>query len=461
MAQGQQDGDQGQQRPEKLDSQADRVEKKAENRASTEAEGGKDSFYEDVAKRSRALTKSRENGLRTGTHELLGTPTIDGTAIKGGAPSKATITEQRLKEQMQQDASDSGKPGSAEQTGTVVDYKPVQNSKSSFSLSMDYIEQPDTRTPVEKLGDFMQAATHRATDPEGWKAWAQGEINKFAGIGAGLNEAKEETKAAVAAGWKALTDGTVVEFLSHPNAINAPVFKTVANAFDALSKGPEAVNHAFGALGRVVINASEGYSNLPDYEKGKVIGNIMFGMVNPEGSTEGAEAALKVADKVATHVDKAVMNTVQQTLKAVEEAAKSAPEVAQQTRQMLYDYLKSKGLTGPELEAAGIPKGYFDGLPGAQQARADNGILKMTSGPEGMGPEVPKKPGLEATETQSLEGQGNFAELMAALQRNARQEGARTLRVECEFKNRRLEDIWVRRHHPAKQGSKYITEKEL
>ena len=52
----------------------------------------------------------------------------------------------------------------------------------------------------------------------------------------------------MAAGWKALTDGTVVEFLSQPNAINAPVFKTVANAFDAMSKDPEAVNHAFEAL---------------------------------------------------------------------------------------------------------------------------------------------------------------------------------------------------------------------
>ncbi len=258
-----------------------------------------------------------------------------------------------------------------------IDYTPKQISDHFFVLGINKQAEADTRTPGEKLQDFMQAATRRATDPEGWKAWAQGEINKFGGIGAGLNEAKEETKAAVAAGWKALTDGTVTEFLSHPNAINAPVFKVVQNAFEAMSKDPDCVNKAFETLGKVVIKASEGYSNLPDSEKGKVIGKVMFGMINPEGSTKDAEAVVKIADQIATHVDSAVWDTAAQAMKAAQQVAKSSPEIAQQTKQMLLDYLTSKGLRGPELEYAGIPKGYFDGMQPFEQANTNDGILKM------------------------------------------------------------------------------------
>ena len=84
-------------------------------------------------------------------------------------------------------------------------------------------------------------------------------------------------------------------------------------------------------------------------------------MINPEGSTEGGELALKIADGVATHVDAAVMKTIQQSLKAINEA--SSAEMAQQTKQMLYEYLRAKGLTGPELEYAGIPKDFFKNVP--------------------------------------------------------------------------------------------------
>lgn len=144
-----------------------------------------------------------------------------------------------------------------------------------------------------------------------------------------------------------------------------------------------------------------------------------------------------------------------------------------------------------------------------ETARADDGILRMTK-PEG--PEIPKKSGkLEPIENlketplpkdyapvkltqealgmkssfqtfevfksmkngvqtvavdyvrnpESLKGQGSFTELMACLERNARSEGAKVLRVECEFKNADLEKIWVRRHKPTREGDKYITEKKL
>lgn len=361
--------------PEQVES-GERTVSGAEQNARREAESSKDDYYESITKQARALKKARVDGIRTSTHEDFGTPTIDGddgTLIRGGAPGPATLSKEQLQQRINnENGMKPGEPsaiGSAENTGKVIDYKIVQESKTSFSLGMDYEDDASTtRNPIEKLGDFMQAATRRASDPEGWKSWAQGEIDKFAGIGAGLNEAKEETKAAVAAGLKALTDGTVVEFLSQPNAINAPVFKTVANAFDAMSKDPNAVNKAFEALGHVVMKASEGYSNLPDHEKGKVIGKVMFFMVNPEGSTEGAEAAARVADHVATHVDTTIWNTIEQAMKAMKDMA---PDLAAETKQALYDFIKETGLSGPELEAAGVPRDYFASMN--EHAAGDKG----------------------------------------------------------------------------------------
>lgn len=212
------DSQEKQKSPELMES-GDKGDSKAEGKTSGEAETGKDNYYESITKEARALKKARESGVRTETHKEFGTPTIDGdegTLIPGGAPSPATITDA----QRQALTKDAAAVGSVEQTGKVLDYKVVQKSKSSFALGMDYEDKdPDTRTPIDKLGDFMEAAKRRATDPEGWKAWAQGQINKLGGIGEGLNEAKDETKAAVAAGWKALTDGTVVEFLSQPSTL--------------------------------------------------------------------------------------------------------------------------------------------------------------------------------------------------------------------------------------------------
>lgn len=323
---------------------------------SSEAESGKKDFYENQTKQARALKKARSEGVRTSTHVEFGTPTIEGegTLIRGGAPSPATIRDNAQREQEK----NSGVRHSTEQTGTIIDYKIKQESESSFSLGMDY-EDAGANLPLSKLGEFMEKAGRRATDPEGWKLWSQGEINKFAGIGAGLNEAKDETKAAVAAGWKALTDGTVVEFLSHPSAINTPVFKTVAGAFDAMSKDSNAVNKAFEALGQVVIKASEGYSDLPDAEKGKVIGKVMFGLINPEGSTEGAEAAEKIADRVAKNVDKTVLNCADETIQSLKN---TAPNISNQGKQALYDYQTTKGRSLAELKAAGFSDNYMNAV---------------------------------------------------------------------------------------------------
>lgn len=113
----------------------------------------------------------------------------------------------------------SAEPGPAEETGTVIDYKPTQTGEKSYALGMDYEEERDTRSVYEKLADFGKASAARATDPEGQQAYIQGQLDKIIGIGEGLNIAKDSTKAAVVAGWTALTDGTVANFLQTPSMI--------------------------------------------------------------------------------------------------------------------------------------------------------------------------------------------------------------------------------------------------
>lgn len=144
--------------PEPMESGCKGVSK-AERITSSEAESGKESFYEAQTKRARALKKARGEGVRTETHNEFGTPTIEGdesTLIPGGAPSRSTLLE------IQRQTLGHGRaaPVTAEQTGRVIDYKVSQESKSSFLLGMDYEEKvADARTPIDKLGDFMQAMT--------------------------------------------------------------------------------------------------------------------------------------------------------------------------------------------------------------------------------------------------------------------------------------------------------------
>lgn len=252
--------------------------------------------------------------------------------------------------------------GSASDTGTVIDYQPTLTDKKTYALGMDYEEGRDTRSVYEKLSDFGTAASKRAADTEGQTAYIQGQLDKMIGVGEGLNIAKDSTKAAAFAGWTALTDGTVADFLAKPNAINDPLFHAVGGTLDAMAQDPSAVNHALERVGTIILNSSERYSAAPNREKGHVIGETMFAMVNPEGSTEGGQAALRVADNVATHIDQVVMDGIQKSLQVTEDMAQTAPEMAQQAKRMLYDYTKQLGMTPQEMELAGIPKGYFDGM---------------------------------------------------------------------------------------------------
>lgn len=220
----------------------------------------------------------------------------------------------------------------------------------------------------------MAAATKRATDPEGWKQWIQTESEKIGGIFEGLNEAKDETKNAMAAGWKAITDGTLYEILSHPEAHALPAIEAMSHAIDTASKDPSLAVKAVEQIGNSILKASNDYTNMSNHDKGVVIGKTMFFMVNPEGSTEGAEVALKVADRVATKIDKVVMDTIEHSVKVAQSSAKNLPETALETKQILLAYLQSKGLNSAEMELAGVPKGFFDGVRPADETAH---ILKM------------------------------------------------------------------------------------
>lgn len=87
--------------------------------------------------------------------------------------------------------------------------------------------------------------------------------------------------------------------------------------------------------------------------------------------TSGESATLKAADAVATHVDAVVMRTVQQQIKAIKELATSSPELVDEAKRMFYDYLHGRGLIGPELEAVGIPRGFFNQIETANEGQAD------------------------------------------------------------------------------------------
>jgi hypothetical protein len=97
-----------------------------------------------------------------------------------------------------------------------------------------------------------------------------------------------------------------------------------------------------------------------------------------ETSRDRRPATLKAADTVATQVDAAVMQTIDQSMNAIKNAG---PEVANGIRQGLYNYLKKQGLTGSELEAAGVPRGFFNDIE-QTTGKGDN-FFAMSKADEG------------------------------------------------------------------------------
>jgi hypothetical protein len=271
---------------------------------------------------------------------------------------------------------DDSAPAESVKQGKFIDYEPAQLDKKTFALGMDH--ENDNRSGVQKLGDFIDAAARRASDPEQQKQYIQDELEKIVGIGRGLNNAKEHTKAAATAGWTALTDGTVATFLARPNAINEPLFHAVGNLFDQMSKDPLATNQAMERIGQLIIASSENYSKLPPGKQGEVLGETLFYSIDPEGSTEAGELALKVAEQVATKVDAAVVAGIEKSVKAAQEMALVAPELAEQSRAMILDYGRSLGLTPQEMEVAGVPRGWMQ-----DRVRLDDNMFAMSDGKSG------------------------------------------------------------------------------
>jgi hypothetical protein len=250
---------------------------------------------------------------------------------------------------------------SAAETGIVIEYQHEKIGENFYASGIGYENDPSARTTFDKLADFCESAAARALDPDARSVYIQGQLDKLIGIGEGLNIAKDNTKAAAVAGWIALTDGTVANFLAKQNAINEPLFHAVCGALDAMAEDPNAVNHALERVGSFVMSSSERYTEASNKEKGQIIGETMFGMVNPEGSPEAGEAALALIQDVAATGDTLFWETVAQTLRSIESMP---PDLAEHTKKALLDYLGSRRLTVSQMESAQIPEEFFDNLAG-------------------------------------------------------------------------------------------------
>lgn len=268
----------------------------------------------------------------------------------------------------------------------IIELTPEQLNKKTFSLAVEYQEG---RTPSQMIADFSRAAIRRLTDPTEQKAYFQAQIDKVCGIYAGLDIAKEDTKKAAVVAWTVLTDGTVANFLKHKDAINEPLFRTIGSTLDVMARDPHAVDHALNHLGREIIKANDWYNSLPPHEQGKVIGKAMFALVNPEGSTAAGESALTITKSFTAPMRQAVTEQVEMLAARSFELSATAPEKAYQLKQLLQESVRSLRLSPVEMEAAGIPRGYFDGMPPVKQARMPEQNFAMSKADD-LGNELPK-----------------------------------------------------------------------
>lgn len=181
----------------------------------------------------------------------------------------------------------------------IREFQPEKTGEKTYSLGLSYDQnQQAPKEFHEKLGKFFEAAGKRAadfiTDPEQQAKYLEEQKEKFVGIGIGLNDAKEALKDMAKHGWTALTDGTVANALTRPIEINGEFVEGTQKVLTQISKemaeDPHAVDKALGKglnlAANKVIEASKAYSDLPPREKGRIIGLLMFEMINPEGTLE-------------------------------------------------------------------------------------------------------------------------------------------------------------------------------
>lgn len=254
--------------------------------------------------------------------------------------------------------------------------KPVEVGPAVIRTGLDY--NVGNEPVSQKLLKFAGSAQARLLDPTARETYLQGFLDKVIGIGEGLNEAKNEIKTAFSGAaskaWTGLTDGSVAKFMAQPNAINEPLFRTIGNCLDVMSKDPNAVNKVLTVLGRELESANDRYTKMSPRERGIQDGKAMFFFINPSGSTEAADLALAAGERVLEPVDKALVETVKRSMDAAKELGKTSVEAAGETKKMLFDWLERNGIKGRQRQLAGIPDGYFEGIEPVpeQQGMADS-----------------------------------------------------------------------------------------
>jgi hypothetical protein len=224
----------------------------------------------------------------------------------------------------------------AQQRKAIASYRITREGENPFSIvdseNKSNISESTVyhvkRTAVEALNDLVKKAASKASDPEQQKVCIQKELDKIIGIGEGLNAGKENWKASAASALKALQDGTVARFLARPNAINDELYKVISNTVESISrlgKHPEELEN----LGAAILESGRRYSALPAREQGRVSGEWIFNMVNPENIAE-AGAAYKVIQELTPKLAREMTQEVTQEV-AQEATHTAAQEIAQKT----------------------------------------------------------------------------------------------------------------------------------
>ena len=441
------------------ESQSDRTEKRAVQKAGGEAANGMEAHNKNIVLEVQQKRASRSSG-----------------ATKDGFTSADSLLPKRQKR--------------AEQTAEEKQEHRLEPHKPEP-------QKDDDKASVVKAAQLAFASVYKSG------SLGITETGKFLkGMGEGEREFIEETgkSLAVAKDYYGQAFKGKVNLGADIKEFSGAIGQTLGTASDyyinQVSKGQANLGKDISEAGKA---AGDHWNSLDTEHKGKFFGKEVVPILVP-----GAVGVVAKEVQSANLVSKA-----SEAITAFASAEKIA-QMEQKINQLQGHVQKIGEVMRRPLEPAYATVNDAHGRPVlAETSRADDGILRMTK-PEG--PEIPKKSGKHEhienlKETQlptdyspvkltqealgmkssfqtfevfksmrngiqtvavdyvrnpdSLKGQGSFTELMACLERNARREGAKVLRVECEFKNPDLERVWVQRHKPTREGSKYITEKQL
>lgn len=219
------------------------------------------------------------------------------------------------------DVRDMGKPADdGASDDKIIEKTPKNLDSKTFALGLEYRDIPASNHLADKLCVFAQSAYQRAatglTDQEAVEVYWRSQGEKLVGIGEGLNEAKEGVKTAARTLWNAAADGTIARAIMNIGAICDPIAQAADVALQKMSEDPEAVNKALasalGAAGVKSLELNEKYSSLTPREQGKVIGEVMFAFVNPEGTLEAPE----LIGKATARSDEAIVAALQAAMKS-------------------------------------------------------------------------------------------------------------------------------------------------